>query len=239
MVATLAEETKNPAKDIPLGLIGSMSAIIIVYTVMALVLVMMQKYSDLDPNAAYSIAFASVGMKWAKYIVAFGALKGMTTEIAGRRIVDAQARATRPQIAQGAHDPPFTSLPSKTGTPKVYPPRCSSPNSPAPSSLLLPACMLAASDVHRIKHTASSSCCMRRRPLLVRRPSLSIATNLFLMGSLGYQAYVRFAICTVFMLVYYVFVGVHATYDMIQQRKEEKVDGVNLEDGNKERSFRG
>ncbi|ONK81073.1 uncharacterized protein A4U43_C01F24930 [Asparagus officinalis] len=64
MVATLAEETKNPAKDIPLGLIGSMSAIIIVYTVMALVLVMMQKYSDLDPNAAYSIAFASVGMKW-------------------------------------------------------------------------------------------------------------------------------------------------------------------------------
>lgn len=43
---------------------------------------------------------------------------------------------------------------------------------------------------------------------------MSIATNLFLMGSLGTAAYARFGICTAAMLVYYVLFGVHATYDV-------------------------
>ncbi|CAI9271751.1 unnamed protein product [Lactuca saligna] len=78
-IATMAEETKNPSRDIPLGLLGSMSIITIIYCLMALSLSMMQKYTDIDPNAAYSVAFEKVGMKWAKYLVALGALKGMTT----------------------------------------------------------------------------------------------------------------------------------------------------------------
>ena len=45
-------------------------------------------------------------------------------------------------------------------------------------------------------------------------PAMSVATNLFLMGSLGSLAYMRFGICTAAMLVYYVLFGVHATYDM-------------------------
>ncbi|RYR62895.1 hypothetical protein HN51_004510 [Arachis hypogaea] len=78
-VATMAEETKNPSTDIPIGLIGSMSIIIVIYCLMALTLSMMQNYKDIDTDAAFSAAFQSVGMKWAKYVVAFGALKGMTT----------------------------------------------------------------------------------------------------------------------------------------------------------------
>ncbi|KAJ0468276.1 putative cationic amino acid transporter [Helianthus annuus] len=57
-------------------------------------------------------------------------------------------------------------------------------------------------------------------PLVPWLPSLSIATNLFLMGSLGYMAFVRFGICTVIMLVYYVFFGLHATYDMAHQQTQ-------------------
>uniref|UniRef100_J3MET6 Cationic amino acid transporter C-terminal domain-containing protein n=2 Tax=Oryza brachyantha TaxID=4533 RepID=J3MET6_ORYBR len=45
-------------------------------------------------------------------------------------------------------------------------------------------------------------------------PAMSVATNLFLMGSLGTAAYMRFGICTAAMLVYYVLFGVHATYDL-------------------------
>jgi len=45
-------------------------------------------------------------------------------------------------------------------------------------------------------------------------PSLSIATNLFFVGSLGSEAFFRFLICTGVTLVYYLFVGVHATYDV-------------------------
>ena len=74
-VATMAEETKNPAKDIPIGLVGFMVVIITAYCVMALTLCLMQNYGDIDPDAAFSVVFEKVGMKWAKYIIAFGALR--------------------------------------------------------------------------------------------------------------------------------------------------------------------
>ena len=74
-VATMEEETKNPTKDIPIGLAGSMVVIITAYCVMALTLCLMQNYRDIDPDAAFSVVFEKVGMKWANYIVAFGSLR--------------------------------------------------------------------------------------------------------------------------------------------------------------------
>ncbi|OAY74510.1 Cationic amino acid transporter 5 [Ananas comosus] len=58
-------------------------------------------------------------------------------------------------------------------------------------------------------------------PLVPWLPSLSIATNLFLMGSLGSQAFIRFGLCTGIMMIYYVFFGVHATYDMAHAHPDE------------------
>jgi APA family basic amino acid/polyamine antiporter len=56
-IANMAEGTKNPSRDIPLGLIGSMSVITAIYCTMALVLSMMQPYTAIDRSAAYSVAF--------------------------------------------------------------------------------------------------------------------------------------------------------------------------------------
>ncbi|RLM99410.1 cationic amino acid transporter 1-like [Panicum miliaceum] len=78
-VSTMAEETRNPARDIPIGLVGAMTLTTAVYCVLAVVLCLMQPYSEIDPDAPFSVAFTAAGMDWAKYIVAFGALKGMTT----------------------------------------------------------------------------------------------------------------------------------------------------------------
>ena len=63
-------------------------------------------------------------------------------------------------------------------------------------------------------------------PLVPWLPSLSIATNVFLMGSLEYEAFIRFGVCTVVMLIYYFLFGLHATYDMAhqQQKLQPKVD---------------
>ncbi|KAJ0052834.1 hypothetical protein Pint_03237 [Pistacia integerrima] len=69
MVATMAEETKRPARDIPISLVGSMSMITVIYCLMALALTMVVKYTQIDINAAYSVAFEQIGMKWAKYLV--------------------------------------------------------------------------------------------------------------------------------------------------------------------------
>ena len=78
-VSTMAEETKNPARDIPIGLVGAMTLTTALYCVLAVTLCLMQPYGSIDPDAPFSVAFADRGMDWAKYIVAFGALKGMTT----------------------------------------------------------------------------------------------------------------------------------------------------------------
>ncbi|CAN6323201.1 unnamed protein product [Urochloa humidicola] len=78
-VSTMAEETKNPARDIPIGLVGAMALTTALYCVLAVTLCLMQPYGSIDPDAPFSVAFADRGMDWAKYIVAFGALKGMTT----------------------------------------------------------------------------------------------------------------------------------------------------------------
>jgi APA family basic amino acid/polyamine antiporter len=39
----------------------------------------MQPYYDIDADTPFSMAFTAIGMCWNKSIVAFGALKGMTT----------------------------------------------------------------------------------------------------------------------------------------------------------------
>lgn len=75
-VSTMAEETKDPGRDIPIGLVGSMVVTTVCYCLMAVALCLMQPFQQIDPDAPFSVAFSAVGWDWAKYIVAFGALKG-------------------------------------------------------------------------------------------------------------------------------------------------------------------
>lgn len=299
-IATMAEETKNPSKDIPLGLLGSMSIITVIYCLMALSLSMMQKYTDIDPNAAYSVAFQRVGMKWAKYLVALGALKGMTTVLLAGAI--GQARYAT-HIARVHMIPPWFSLVHpKTGTPinATLTIRLASACIAFFSSLdvlssllsissLLISMMLAVSLIVRRYYvrgitprtnllkltffllgiivssvatsaywglypnswhgytvtvplwflaTLSISVLLPQErtpkvwgvPLVPWFPSLSVAINVFLMGSLGAQAFIRFGICTVVMLIYYLFFGLHATYDMAHQPKKPMSSKILEED---------
>ncbi|KAG0467817.1 hypothetical protein HPP92_017145 [Vanilla planifolia] len=61
-VSTMAEETKNPAKDVPLGLIGAMSITTLFYCLLSLTLVLMQPYAAIDVDAPFSVAFSAAGM---------------------------------------------------------------------------------------------------------------------------------------------------------------------------------
>ncbi|XP_065846884.1 cationic amino acid transporter 1-like [Euphorbia lathyris] len=116
-VATLGEEVKNPGRDIPIGLIGSMSITIVIYCLLAATLNLMQPYAQIDVDAPFTIAFEAVGMNWAKYIVAFGALKGMTTVLLANII--GQARYFT-HIGRSHMAPPIlASINAKTGTPII------------------------------------------------------------------------------------------------------------------------
>nr|KAJ0190746.1 hypothetical protein LSAT_V11C800394370 [Lactuca sativa] len=114
-VATLGEETKNPGTDIPIGLVGSMTIVITIYSLLATVLCLAQPYNQIDRDAPFTVAFQAVGMNWAKYIVALGALKGMTTVLLSNLI--GQARYFT-HIARTHLAPPILAvIHKKRGTP--------------------------------------------------------------------------------------------------------------------------
>ncbi|EEF50843.1 cationic amino acid transporter, putative [Ricinus communis] len=52
----MAEETKNPARDIPIGLVGSMIVVALAYCLLAAVLCLMVPYRQIDHDAAFSVA---------------------------------------------------------------------------------------------------------------------------------------------------------------------------------------
>lgn len=78
-VANLGEETDDPAKDMPRGLLGTLAICTILYMLVCLVLVGMVKYGDLSEGAPISNAFDQVGLGWAKVLVGVAAVAGLTS----------------------------------------------------------------------------------------------------------------------------------------------------------------
>lgn len=304
MVATMAEETKRPSRDIPVGLVGSMSMITVFYCLMSLTLTMMQKYTDIDVNAPYTVVFDKIGMHWAKFLVSVVALKGMTTSLLVGSL--GQARYTT-QIARAHMIPPFFArVHPKTRTPinatllttilsaviafftsldvlssvfsfstlfifmlmavallvrRYYVTNVTSKQELVKFLVCLffiSASSIAITVIWNSKNhswigfavcgvvwciaTLMMQLLAKQRapmvwgvPLVPWLPSLSITMNIFLIGSLGYVAFLRFFICSAVMLLYYVFVGVHATYDVahrveketrIEEEKRESNEGI-------------
>jgi APA family basic amino acid/polyamine antiporter len=85
-VSTTAEETKNPQKDLPRGILGSLAVVTVLYVATSLVLVGMVNYTQLKSSAdgenkTLADAFTLVGANWASTIIAIGALAGLTTVV--------------------------------------------------------------------------------------------------------------------------------------------------------------
>ncbi len=79
IVATTAEETKNPQRDVPRGILGSLAICTTLYVAVSLVLVGMQNYTELDTEAPLAAAFLSVGQPTIANLITLGALAGLTT----------------------------------------------------------------------------------------------------------------------------------------------------------------
>jgi APA family basic amino acid/polyamine antiporter len=66
-------------------------------------------------------------------------------------------------------------------------------------------------------------------PLVPWLPSASIAINIFLLGSIDKASFIRFGIWTAVILVYYLFIGLHLSYDKAKASGEKRMDdGVQL-----------
>ena len=77
-VSTTAEETKNPQRDLPIGMMASLFVCSLLYVLMSGVLTGIKKYTVyLGDSAAVATAFAA--KPWAQALVSAGALAGMTS----------------------------------------------------------------------------------------------------------------------------------------------------------------
>jgi len=81
VVATTAEETRNPQRDMPFGILGSLAICTLLYVVVSLVLTGMVKYTELNTAAPMADALKAVGYDWIASLVSLGALAGLTTVI--------------------------------------------------------------------------------------------------------------------------------------------------------------
>jgi APA family basic amino acid/polyamine antiporter len=81
VVATTAEETRKPQRDMPIGILGSLAICTVLYVVVSLVLTGMVKYTELNTAAPMADALEAVGYDWIASLVSVGALAGLTTVI--------------------------------------------------------------------------------------------------------------------------------------------------------------
>jgi APA family basic amino acid/polyamine antiporter len=78
-ICILAEELKNPKKDLPIAIVGTLLVVAILYVAVSLVLTGMVPYQEIDLAAPLSSAFMQNGMRWAAIIVAFGTTTILTS----------------------------------------------------------------------------------------------------------------------------------------------------------------
>ncbi|MFF3942142.1 amino acid permease [Streptomyces phaeofaciens] len=79
VVATAAEETKNPQRDMPRGILGSLLICTTLYVAVSIVVTGMQHYTELSITAPLADAFKATGHPWFAGFISFGAAVGLTT----------------------------------------------------------------------------------------------------------------------------------------------------------------
>jgi APA family basic amino acid/polyamine antiporter len=83
VVATTAEEARNPQRDVPIGILGSLAIVTVLYMSVSLVVTGMQSYRDIDPDdaAPLATAFEAAGVDWMGKVIAVGACIGLVVVV--------------------------------------------------------------------------------------------------------------------------------------------------------------
>ncbi len=78
-VSTAAQEAKNPQKDMPIGILGSLAICTVLYILVSGLLTGVVHYDRLNVGAPVSLAIRETGIRWGSYVVNAGALAGLST----------------------------------------------------------------------------------------------------------------------------------------------------------------
>jgi basic amino acid/polyamine antiporter, APA family len=76
-VSTAAQEARNPQKDMPIGIIGSLVICTLLYILVSGLLTAMVPYADLNVSAPVAVAIDATGVRWGSLLVKAGAVAGL------------------------------------------------------------------------------------------------------------------------------------------------------------------
>lgn len=82
-VSTVAQESKNPQRDMPIGILGSLAIVTVLYISVSLVLTGMVNYKFLNVPDPIAVGINAAGSKlfWLRPIIKIGAIAGMSSVI--------------------------------------------------------------------------------------------------------------------------------------------------------------
>ncbi len=78
-VSTAAQEARNPKRDMPIGILGSLAICTVLYILVSGLLTGTVHYDRLNVGAPVSLAIRETGVRWGSYLVNAGALAGLST----------------------------------------------------------------------------------------------------------------------------------------------------------------
>ena len=78
-VSTAAQEARNPQRDMPIGLLGSLAICTVLYIAVACLLTGVVNYSQLNVAAPVALATDVAGVRWGSLLVKLGSLAGLST----------------------------------------------------------------------------------------------------------------------------------------------------------------
>lgn len=114
-VSTAGAEAKNPARDMPIGILGSLIICTILYILTCAVLVGIVPYTELNDPAPIAKAVNAIGLPWFAVLVKVGAFAGLSSVMLV--LLYGQTRIFYTMARDGLLPPVFARVNQKTQTP--------------------------------------------------------------------------------------------------------------------------
>ena len=80
-VATAAQETKNPQRDLPIGIFGSLAVCGALYILVAIVLTGLVPYTELNVPDPFAVGINATGIAWLSPLIKLGAIAGLSSVV--------------------------------------------------------------------------------------------------------------------------------------------------------------
>jgi APA family basic amino acid/polyamine antiporter len=212
-VSTAADETRNPQRDLPMGIILSLSICTILYIAVGALLTGIAPYQSLDVPSPVADALLNIGVRWAAAVVSAGAIAGLTSVMLV--MFFGQTRIFCAMSRDRLLPPMFAELNPKTHTPVKVIMACglviASIAGFAPISTVaelvnigtLAAFTLVSAGVIMLRYQQPELKRPFRTPFSPVIPALGILSCLYLMSNLQALTWIGFAVWTTLGLIVY------------------------------------